>query len=276
MARVVSLELPSRGVATLWARLPFRSRRGALHRDLSGARIVDDRGRNLLAIAADIRAVAALGRAGLALDDRHDGRPRRARLRLRWAPVSDPTASIPHNAPIRPFLQVSAQPAPAQVRPLPGAQPLGSGALGADLQRPLRAPPLNCAAGGEDRGVMGRKNRKGRRTGQHPQRFYRPKREKAWDDDGGPRKRRHATPPGDDPRPPAATGVDPTRARIQALPRLAQWDQRQVGPAPPTCGRCAEWVSRPQLAASERGECLHPGSGFTFPPAAMVGCPFFR
>ncbi len=103
VARVVSLELPSRDVATLWARLPFRSRRGALHRDLSGARVIDDRGRNLLAIAAaDILAVAALGRADLALDDRHDGRTRRARLRLRWRPSPIPPPRSPTTRPCAP------------------------------------------------------------------------------------------------------------------------------------------------------------------------------
>ena len=97
---------------------------------------------------------------------------------------------------------------------------------------------------------MGRKNRKGRSAKQNPRRFYRPKREGE-----------------------KATGSDD-------YPRNQRRDWQEVDAAVPsiskTCGRCAEWVSRPQLIASDRGECLHPGSGFTFPTADTKACTFFH
>ena len=67
---------------------------------------------------------------------------------------------------------------------------------------------------------MGRKNRKGRSGGQHPRRFYRPKRARG----------REAPAP---------------EAAQDAIPRRADWDLREVrapaadaGPAARTCGRC--------------------------------------
>ena len=141
---------------------------------------------------------------------------------------------------------------------------------------------------------MGRKNRKGRRPGENPHRFYRQKREQARQsrrrlDDSYPAI--PATgPPDPNLPPPDRAAADPPAtdhrsaggARLLAAPRRPSGDSRRPQARPRVCGRCAEWVPRHGLlggaltALADRGECLHPGSGFTFPPADMDACPFFH
>jgi hypothetical protein len=132
---------------------------------------------------------------------------------------------------------------------------------------------------------MGRKNRKGRTQGENPRRFYRPK-----DEQGRHRKRRREISPSIDDLPPGAarpppTGHtaaldDPRGLSMGSLPRPGDWDQhelRTVAAAARTCGGCAEWSSRGgMMGALDRGECLHPGSGFSYPPSGMEACAFFR
>ena len=59
------------------------------------------------------------------------------------------------------------------------------------------------------------------------------------------------------------------------------WDAREIRPRGQarvrTCGHCAEWSARSgMLEAASRGQCLHPGSGFSYPPADMEACAFFH
>jgi len=147
---------------------------------------------------------------------------------------------------------------------------------------------------------MGRKNRKGRTGDQNPKRFYRSKRdERALDvtlRESSLRKTGPRRPPLDDlsqydlpddtNTDDTDTGyeaalLDPTGATIGALPRPGEWDAREISRREPAatqiCGRCAEWSPKGgHLDPSARGQCLHPGSGFSFPPANMEACPFFH
>ncbi len=120
---------------------------------------------------------------------------------------------------------------------------------------------------------MGRKNSKGRRAGENPRRFYRPKRSKSrysGSDRGEDSLASQFAPRPEEPWPPLGPrtllDLDDT-AHIDVLPR----------PRPRICGSCHEWVPKQSLlTADDRGECLHPGSGFAYPPADMEACPFFR
>ena len=124
---------------------------------------------------------------------------------------------------------------------------------------------------------MGRKNRKGRTPNQDPRRFYRSKREqRALDSTLGARLPHSGHGAGYE-----AALRDPTGATIGALPRTGEWDAREIRAREPvavqTCGRCGEWSSRGgQMDPAARGQCLHPGSGFSFPPADMAACAFFH
>ncbi len=127
---------------------------------------------------------------------------------------------------------------------------------------------------------MGRKNHKGRTSNHQARRFYRPKNDKSrrrrddglppdtFLDTGQPRSAGHGLRPDrKSPRRRQAAMSGLIEAGIDVLPETH----------PRTCGACAEWVGRPDaLAGMERGECLHPGSGFTYPPADMKACPFFH
>ena len=132
---------------------------------------------------------------------------------------------------------------------------------------------------------MGRKNRKGRTGEQNPKRFYRAKREQRGLESpqpGGGGKPLFGLDAGDgDPSGYEAALRDPTGATIGALPKPGQWDAREISHREPaatrTCGRCAEWSSSDgHTDPSTRGQCLHPGSGFSFPPADMDACAFFH
>ncbi len=120
---------------------------------------------------------------------------------------------------------------------------------------------------------MGRKNRKGRRVGENPRRFYRPKRSKGRHsrrDRGEDRAAGDFAPRLDKPWPPAGP---------RALLDLEDSVRSDVLPntRPRICGSCHEWVPRQHLLTpDDRGECLHPGSGFAYPPTQMKACPFFR
>lgn len=122
---------------------------------------------------------------------------------------------------------------------------------------------------------MGRKNRKGRTPGQHPRRFYRSKREQRALDSMLADQQHGDGPAGD------AALRDPPGPTISALPHRGDWDAREIRPRGQarvrTCGHCAEWSARSgMLEAASRGQCLHPGSGFSYPPADMEACAFFH
>lgn len=145
--------------------------------------------------------------------------------------------------------------------------------------RPLLAVdyrPSDGRSQGQGQGAVGRKNRKGRTPDQHPRRFYRSKREqRALDAVLG--EQQHGGGPTADP----AVLRDPAGATISALPHHGQWNAREIRPRTQarlrTCGHCAEWSARGgMLEAASRGQCLHPGSGFSYPPADTQACPFFH
>ena len=132
---------------------------------------------------------------------------------------------------------------------------------------------------------MGRKNRKGRTSQQNARRFHRSKRERRK----GSRNRHDSFDAGREESAAAAAVagyeaalLDPTGSTIGALPRRDEWDTREIRreaeTVSRTCGRCREWAPpRAGMAeAAARGECLHPGSGFSFPPAEMEACGFFH
>ena len=102
---------------------------------------------------------------------------------------------------------------------------------------------------------MPRKNRKARTQQQRPHRSYHPGPSRPHEiDDGLPLT--HAA---------AADPDDESDSETEERDRT------------PRCGTCREWV--PAAAAEmldDRGRCLHPGSGFAYPPADMPACPFYH
>ena len=135
---------------------------------------------------------------------------------------------------------------------------------------------------------MGRKNRKGRAANQNPKRFYRERR-------GGARRRSAAAMDAaldanmespfqllerlrsTDLEPPRFRQQAPPRFRQQAPPRFRQQTtQREPEVQTHVCGRCQEWMPPQDALATARGSCMHPASGFSYPPAEMEACPFFR
>jgi hypothetical protein len=141
---------------------------------------------------------------------------------------------------------------------------------------------------------MGRKNRKGRTSNQNPRRFYRSTRR-------GRGRRGEDWLPGNSrvARDPAAADdldwlpyreIDNRRPRGEAEPfRRRRTSMPPPGTAEPgvpnsviaaavrICGRCREWVPRQRaLGVDSRGECLHPASGFAYPPVNMEACPYFH
>ena len=140
---------------------------------------------------------------------------------------------------------------------------------------------------------MGRKNRKGRTSSQNPRRFHRTGR-KSRDGRGqdGLASDRHATrdPAAPDPDWMPYPELDYRRPRPDAIPADRQRPGARVtgandfdGSEPMInavvmlCGRCTEWISRHRsLGFDERGECLHPASGISYPPVNMEACPYFH
>lgn len=89
---LVPLELPTEDVATLVGRGPFRSRHGALRLSLAGIRFVGGDGAELLHVPpAAIRRLEPYGNADLDVHYQENGEARRARLRVRWARITDRT-----------------------------------------------------------------------------------------------------------------------------------------------------------------------------------------
>ena len=75
-----------------------------------------------------------------------------------------------------------------------------------------------------------------------------------------------------------STDLEPPRFRQQAPPRFRQQTTQPREPEVQTrvCGRCREWMPPQDALATDRGSCMHPASGFSYPPAEMEACPFFR
>ena len=86
---MIPLELPTGDIATLLARMPFRSQHGAMRLSLDGLRFVERSGAELLHVGPDqIVDVESHGNADLWS---RTGAIRRARVRVRWSRVTDRT-----------------------------------------------------------------------------------------------------------------------------------------------------------------------------------------
>ncbi|HZU75256.1 MAG TPA: hypothetical protein VFA70_00725, partial [Dehalococcoidia bacterium] len=65
-----------------------------------------------------------------------------------------------------------------------------------------------------------------------------------------------------------------------SAPAVASWrvatfaDDESTPRAAPCCGDCRNWLNRQE--PDGRGECDHPGSGFSYPYRETAACPFFE
>ena len=140
---------------------------------------------------------------------------------------------------------------------------------------------------------MGRKNRKGRTSSQNPRRYHRTARGRGrrgedWlpSDGRGRRDPAAASDPEWMPYPeldyrrPRTDGEATRRRPSGALPAGASefaGTDSIVDAIIALCGRCTEWVPRTRSPGfDERGECLHPASGISYPPVNMEACPYFH
>jgi hypothetical protein len=61
-------------------------------------------------------------------------------------------------------------------------------------------------------------------------------------------------------------------ARQEQPPALAFVPEQPAAPVARVCGNCREWFAHD---AGGRGDCSHPGSGFSFPWSDTPACDFF-
>ena len=134
---------------------------------------------------------------------------------------------------------------------------------------------------------MGRKNHRGRTQGQRPRRYYRPKKDTPAEPRRTSRAQPAAPPPIDDVSWHTTTR-DPWADPFGLVPDSVSEDrgfalqETRTSVSARTCGRCAEWTPNGDganvhlMGALGRGNCLHPASGFSFPPADTPACPYFH